>query len=142
MKLLERNGVYLIQEDEDDTFWAYYVHTFNVTNTTPDPKLKDFLADWWNETAPGQWSTARHDGTASILIRDPSLFLLFKLAWQGREEVTRPKMKEQTFVYCPYIPLQMTTRKPIDPADIDPSAFKTRVYYDPNVSSPHSGKEP
>lgn len=129
MKLEEKNGVYMILCDEDETFWAFQVIDRKMTHR---PLLKRELRDWWENTAPGGFTTTyTSDRKKAILISDKSLFMLFKLAWQGTPEIYRPTVIESAAFYCPYIPLQITNAGGSNTPP--PITFKTniRVYKDP-----------
>lgn len=109
MRIEEHNGVHLIFEDENESLWRYQVIDPSSSKVYR-PKLKSFLKEWWDVTAPGQWTTTyMRRSERAIIIRDARLFQLFKLAWAGRPEIERPSVRDAAFVYCPYIPLSIST---------------------------------
>lgn len=82
MKLEQHNGLYLIIQSPYELFWKRWaVPVVEVGKNRP--QLKDVIKDWWDATAPGEWTTTYVNNTSkrAIVIRDPKLFMLFKLAW-------------------------------------------------------------
>jgi hypothetical protein len=109
--LEEKNDIYLIFPGEGETFWAYDPIDVRKINSHR-PKIKAPLKDWWDTTAPGEWTTSFVDKSRkAIVIRDKALFLLFKLAWTGKEEIQKPIVADAAFYYCPYVPLQTTPKQ-------------------------------
>lgn len=105
MILEEKNGVYMIFAGEGETFWAYDPIDIRKIDSYR-PKIKQPLKDWWDTTAPGEWTTSFvNKYHKAIVIRNKALFLLFKLAWTGKEEIRKPVQPDKAFYYCPYIPL-------------------------------------
>ena len=106
LRIEERNEVYAIIASKDESFWDYQVID-PARPTANRPKLKLELKEWWDVTAPGQWTTSYLEKfTKAILIRDPRLFQLFKLAWQNHPRIQRTTdSPDSTFIYCPYVPL-------------------------------------
>lgn len=107
MRLIEADGHYGIVPDDLEIFFQPLEYKAGVTKERP--RILPFLAEWWDMTAPGQWNTGWVNSTRCIVVDDPKLFTLFKLAWQNREEITFTPGLELTGFYCPYIPLTITS---------------------------------
>lgn len=110
VRLEEKNGVYMIIAEEGETFWAYQA----IDPSSPlmnRPKIKSMLREWWDVTAPGEWTTTYLEKfQKAIVIRDKRLFQLFKLAWTGRPEIEfQITNGDAAFHYCPYIPPAITS---------------------------------
>jgi len=97
-----------IAPDWPEVFFTYQEPTTGIQHR---PRIIPPLAEWWDQTAPGQWGTGRIDRTECITITDQRFFQLFKLAWQAREEIQIGD-DGSTFIYCPYIPLTLTSATP------------------------------
>jgi hypothetical protein len=107
LRIEEHNGVHLIIQDRYENFWQQWSVDPRISNHRP--KLKDSLKKWWDETAPGEWTTTYVNGTITraIVIRDPKLFILFKLAFTNTEDLSGAIviLEGPTYVYAPYVPL-------------------------------------
>lgn len=114
MRIEEKNGVFLIFEDHHETIWAY--NPIDPDNLRANrPKLRKDIKEWWDVTAPGEWTTSYTEKyKKAIVIRDGRLFQLFKLAWNGREDIQRATYIRQdaAMVYAPYIPLKALQTPP------------------------------
>lgn len=110
MKIEEANGVYLITQDPYENFWQYWAIDVRDIGRNR-PKLKEALKEWWDTTAPGDWTTTYigKTGTRAIVIRDPKLFPLFKLAFANTKWITsqRTEAVEAAAYYAPYVPLSV-----------------------------------
>lgn len=113
MKIEEINGIYAIIQDNNENFWhSWLIRNRDYVGTRP--RLKDSLAEWWDRTAPGEWTTSYLDDgrKRAIVIRDPSLFMLFKLAFSDSEDINvNIKVLDSACYYAPYVPLTV----PINP---------------------------
>ena len=121
MKMEELNGTYVITQGPDENFWARFA--FDPTDAKKNrPKLKPAIKAWWDTTAPGEWTTTYIEGTTkrAIVIRNPRLFMLFKLAFTGTDALDGSIriIEGGSFVYAPYIP-QIALQTP-------PPVFETR----------------
>lgn len=115
MKLIGSEGRWGIAPGWDEVF---FIHQDPQPGIQTRPRIIPPLAQWLDETVPRQWGTGRIDRTQCIRIDDHRLFQLFKLAWQGREEIMLNGDGE-TFIYCPYIPLIITSAIPDVPHSED-----------------------
>lgn len=108
LKIEESNGVYLISQDPYENFWHHWAIDVRDVGRNR-PKLKSVLKDWWDTTAPDQWTTTYvgNSGKRAIVIRDPKLFPLFKLAFANTNWITTQRMEvvDAAAYYAPYIPL-------------------------------------
>ena len=107
MTLEEHNGVYLILQGPDENFWQRFaVDVRDIKKNRP--KLKTALKEWWDTTAHGEWTTTYVNNTTkrAIVIRNPSLFMLFKLAFTGTDALSGAIrfIEGPSIVYAPYIP--------------------------------------
>lgn len=107
MTLEEHNGVYLIQQSPDENFWQRFAVDIKDIKKNR-PKLKTALKEWWDTTAPGEWTTTYVEKTTkrAIVIRNSSLFMLFKLAFTGTDALSGAIrfVEGPSMVYAPYIP--------------------------------------
>lgn len=108
MKIEESNGAYLITQDPYENFWHYWA--INVKDVGRNrPKLKEPLKEWWDTTAPGEWTTTYigKSGIRAIVIRDPKLFALFKLAFSNTDLIKSQTVQtvDAAAYYAPYVPL-------------------------------------
>lgn len=106
MILEEKNGVFMIIPEEGESFWAYDPIDIHKALTSR-PKIRTVLKDWLDVTAPGQWTTSYLEKfRKAIVVRDKATFLLFKLAWTGKDEIRRAQAQrgEAAMFYAPYVP--------------------------------------
>lgn len=116
MKIEQINGVYVISDDKHENFWrSLFIKTSNPHRLDQRPRLKDSLAEWWDQTAPGEWTTSylSNPSRRVIVIRDPSLFMLFKLAFSNSEEISNEiVVLDSAFYFAPYVPLTALQNPP------------------------------
>jgi hypothetical protein len=107
LRIEEINGIYVIVNNIDENFWqSLFIKTGEVASGRP--RLKDSLAQWWDQTAPGEWTTAylSNPSRRVIVIRDPSLFMLFKLAFSNSEEISNEVViLDSACYFAPYVSL-------------------------------------
>ena len=117
MELCQHGLRWAILPSSDELFfYPFVIDPENNSHIRTKPRIIGPLAAWLDETCPGRWSTewVRVDSSMArvdkaILVEDESIFQLFKLAWHDHPDIRRPKEIDQTVVYCPYIPLTITS---------------------------------
>lgn len=106
----------IFPSDTELFFYPYLIDPYNANHIRPKPRIIGPLAAWLDETCPGRWSTewVRDDSSLArvdkaILVEEENIFHLFKLAWHNHPDIQRPREVDATVVYCPYIPLTITS---------------------------------
>lgn len=110
MKFIGTKGRYCILPSSGERFFPWAVIDIDdPTHIKSNPRILPFLAEWFDQVCPGQWGTVYTEHGAAIWIEDRRIAQLFKLAWSGHTDITRPPEMDSAAFYCPYIPLTTTS---------------------------------
>ena len=106
----------ILPEMEERFFFTHVIDVEKSTHIQKKPRILPFLAEWLDQTCPGRWTTVWYKPSdlpfteaKAILVDDETVFSLFKLAWHDHPEIQRLREIDTTVVYCPYIPLTVTS---------------------------------
>ena len=106
----------ILPDDHERFFEIHVIDVENYSYIQKAPRILPFLAEWLDQTCPGRWTTVWYKDidvpfsqSKAILVGDESIFSLFKLAWHDHANIQRQREIDQTVVYCPYVPLTITS---------------------------------